>query len=557
MFTFLFEDPEHRYIKGLFTSEEEAKIRQLKKKRDKVLSAISNLYHSSDPNEEIITDYGIMSLRDYVIQFELDGNLKSQQQLLNEQSQLDEKITEIIQNAFDRFVESFADNPNSVFDQIYEIIQGITKQDYIEYQKDIKNPLMDDFKGYYTTELDLLLKKKQECEEQGIPFNEEDSKRIRDLRKGIRQIDVDKRQGYQNCYYFLLSCIRDYLYIIEKYRLDDTLALAIVRKRAADFYKPTKNAIEAQKTIESQVFEKDPSQRWISYIQDPHQNDIIEADKDEFKYNQIAGTVTFNSQNGYTRVTISNDDMKRILSGGIEVVKVFDIAAGKFDFKKFTKITLDEFMAAFPNLKTRSYAREKMSNACNLISSMHITGYRKFDGKMVKEAGYNFFSWQWGDKQHNVIEIEYSKAFLERAEDLSLAPFPVALYSKPETAYLLGRKINNHKHMNQKKINEDIISVKALLNASNIKIPKDQHIKRLVIDPFENGLDECSDVFTWEYFKDGEIIPKEIVRSENSSFFFSLNIRVHFIDYPVEGENKRLSTKAKIEKKRGNGRKKK
>lgn len=109
-------------------------------------------------------------------------------------------------------------------------------------------------------------------------------------------------------------------------------------------------------------------------------------------------------------------------------------------------------------------------------------------------------------------------------------------------SYHLFRKIQEHKNMNAGKRNENIISVKALLNAANGIPPpeevKNRNYKARIKKPFEDNMNALQ-LITWKYQNDNPDMDFDT--------FLNSNVIIDWKSYP--DQTKRLQAKAeKIEK---------
>ena len=120
--------------------------------------------------------------------------------------------------------------------------------------------------------------------------------------------------------------------------------------------------------------------------------------------------------------------------------------------------------------------------------------------------------------------------------------------NKYRHAYALYGKIQEHKNMNIGKKNENIISVKTLLDAAS-GIPtydevmkKNRAINENIIEPFQENMNALAPMITWEYCN----IDGTSLYNTNSEIdyqtFINLNVRVTWLEYP--DQTKRLETKA-------------
>jgi hypothetical protein len=98
--------------------------------------------------------------------------------------------------------------------------------------------------------------------------------------------------------------------------------------------------------------------------------------------------------------------------------------------------------------------------------------------------------------------------------------------------YWLARKIAEHKRMNLGKPNEDIISVRTLIDAcphfpiyENIIKSNNRHITERMIEPFERDMDELNESLSWHYtdMKEGP---------EDYQAFIAATVTIHWKYYP-------------------------
>lgn len=122
--------------------------------------------------------------------------------------------------------------------------------------------------------------------------------------------------------------------------------------------------------------------------------------------------------------------------------------------------------------------------------------------------------------------------------------------------YWLARKISEHKRMNLGSHNEDIISVKTLIDACpdfpsyEEIISENRNITNRIIEPFERDMDALCSSILWEYANTQE-------PPTDYQTFINSNIKIHWSYYPetpklIENKKKqqKLKSKIKIEKKR-------
>lgn len=169
--------------------------------------------------------------------------------------------------------------------------------------------------------------------------------------------------------------------------------------------------------------------------------------------------------------------------------------------------------------------------------------------------------------KNGVIYFSFGSTFFELMKSYTVMPLQPQLFKlnskrNPNSYYLL-RRLMEHKNMNVGKENEDIISVKTLLEACKDGIPSyeevmagNKHVTERIIVPFERDMDALEDTLTWEYChtKGAPLSDAELGQMDYTTFS-ELLILTHWKDYP--DQTARLERKqakieeAKAKKKRG------
>lgn len=135
----------------------------------------------------------------------------------------------------------------------------------------------------------------------------------------------------------------------------------------------------------------------------------------------------------------------------------------------------------------------------------------------------------------------------------TIMPYPLQLLlidgRRTPNGYYLGRKIAEHKNINAGKKNEDLISVKTLLDASP-EIPTyedvmsgDKAVSRRIIKPFERDMNALNGMLSWHYCHSND---KPLTDAEKHNFdystFSNLLVKIDWVDYP--DQTARLERKA-------------
>lgn len=144
-----------------------------------------------------------------------------------------------------------------------------------------------------------------------------------------------------------------------------------------------------------------------------------------------------------------------------------------------------------------------------------------------------------------------------------LMSYPIMLYPKealainpkhnPHSYYFL-RRISEHKNMNYQKQNEDIISVKTLIEASP-ELPKYDElgeagqVHKRIIDPFERDMDAIH-CLKWNYCGKNET---PIEPPATYAEFERANVKITWINYPIRVRRKIPGKKPKKQDLEGGG----
>lgn len=157
-----------------------------------------------------------------------------------------------------------------------------------------------------------------------------------------------------------------------------------------------------------------------------------------------------------------------------------------------------------------------------------------------------------------VIIFNLTLGFYSYLSKAHIMPYPKQLYKidahhNPHSFYFL-RKIAEHKNMNKGKTNEDIISVKTLLEAAPL-LPKYNdlvragRIKERIIEPFERDMDNLEDTLTWEYtHRNGKALTENELNLFNYTIFSELMIKITWKEYPERMNNTPTKPKTKNKK---------
>ena len=212
-------------------------------------------------------------------------------------------------------------------------------------------------------------------------------------------------------------------------------------------------------------------------------------------------------------------------------------------------VSLDDYMN-IRGLQNTKEAREQVKEDLETLYNISISFEEKRRGGSKSFHDLRVLS----DKgiKNGIINISFGMGFYSMLVNCPVMPYCKEIFkldtNKYRHAYALYGKIQEHKNMNIGKKNENIISVKTLLDAAS-GIPtydevmkKNRAINENIIEPFQENMNALAPMITWEYCN----IDGTSLYNTNSEIdyqtFINLNVRVTWLEYP--DQTKRLETKA-------------
>lgn len=216
-------------------------------------------------------------------------------------------------------------------------------------------------------------------------------------------------------------------------------------------------------------------------------------------------------------------------------------------------------------LKDRKAARER---AIEDLQTLRKIGIEWDEPRKKETRHYAFVNIADSGYIDRDIHFVFGSTFYGILKQYPIMRYPEQLlridtHKNPNSLYI-GRKCAEHKNMNAGKPNEDIISVKTLLEVCKY-IPsyetvmkENKNVSKRIIEPFERDLDALSDTFKWGYcHSHGSPLTDEEYAAFGYSLFITLNVKITWNNYP--DQTARLERKAEaIEKaKKGKTSKKK
>lgn len=128
---------------------------------------------------------------------------------------------EIENSVRERYIDSFSDNPDSIFQDIHEIVDATEKQEFLEEcQKWLET--LDDIKEF-----------------------DSDSPKFETL---LLQAKQSAAETYENCCNFILNRVLIQFDVIHHYQLDDKKMYEIIRKKVSEWYEPPEQKKDSSKT---------------------------------------------------------------------------------------------------------------------------------------------------------------------------------------------------------------------------------------------------------------------------------------------------------------------
>lgn len=265
----------------------------------------------------------------------------------------------------------------------------------------------------------------------------------------------------------------------------------------------------------------------------------------------VTGDVTI-SQKDYT-VRISNfEELADLKTSTHQLLDALTVKLTETGAKSpIITLSLEEYMEK-RKIKDKKEARKQVEADLDILFNAKIS----FKEKRKKGKEPNFHDIRIIDSKgikNGIITVSFGTAFYNILLGYPAMPFPTKLFEfnskyNPHSYYLL-RKISEHKYMNAKKKNENIIAVETLLSIvpdipSYDEIMKtDRAVTRRIIEPFERDMDAFGDVLKWKYcHRNNTPLTDEELKSFDYNDFINSLIYIEWDNYP--DQTARLERKA-------------
>lgn len=262
-------------------------------------------------------------------------------------------------------------------------------------------------------------------------------------------------------------------------------------------------------------------------------------------------------ENETENAIISNGDFTIIIAGLISmkgdysrlrtsVYRLFDALISKLSSRggrPVVTLTINEYMELC-GLRHRRSTKEQITADLEILLNMAaIVKAKKTRGKERAEGFIKLELCEKCEIKNGVIEFTLTKDFYKELLNYPAMPYPVKLWrininDNPHSYYFL-RKLAEQKFMNSGKPNEDITTVRTLLdNAPYLPAYEEvkeagRQIAQRIINPFTRDLDELSDTLIWQCYGAGnEPLRKEDLTGLSFQAFEELRIKTEWRDYP-------------------------
>lgn len=290
----------------------------------------------------------------------------------------------------------------------------------------------------------------------------------------------------------------------------------------------------------------------------------IDSSKDEnIKFDPITGIAKINQKDfvvaleNFKKISGLRQSTAQLLD---EIVEIFTESGAK---SQMVTMSFKDHMKK-RGLKDEKEARKQFKEDFETLSHTKIA---RFTQKLKGGKTEDFFDigilQKSGGLVNGVITVYLETPLYNLLSRYNIMPYPKLLWqlnsNKNPSSFCFLRKISEHKNMNAGKKNENIISVKTLLETSQ-HIPsyqkvmkKDRAFTRRIIDPFERDMNALESNLTWEYcHSNGKPLNNEELKIMSYEIFSKLYIKIIWREYPDQTERlikKSLSKKKQMKTK--------
>lgn len=491
-------DPSNHELDNVWTSEE--------------LEALSQIKHDLYKLEY---DYGTTRVKEAGIEY-----YKKNHELMRRESELKEQV-------YQRYKKGFIRNKKRIYEEIQDILDTITKEDYINSVKDAHDTLL-------------------------ILYGD-------DAEKVLNKLGPDSHmrlmlfESFEGCKEFIALHLVAQLRVVKELRLDRYKANQIIEARVSQWYKK-----------ETPVF--------LQVASGKPTGSIAALTKKDLTVNQITKTAAAELINN---VSLTIPNFNKLAAVSINTHKLLTYAVAAFtkqnDFRSIRKGGQINAAVSFPlkeYAKLLGYdiephddtekekkraknnldrARRQVKKDLALLLSFSLTWHDEINGKNEPFLGLNLLDAAFIKQGRVTIIFTQSYSYYLARRGL-ISQYPTKLLSlsakKDATAYRIGVKLEEYYNIdrNIKRGTNNRIKIETLLKASGLKSfeelqeSKDRgHWERAIKEPFENALDTLTRkklLKNWKYTheKGKKLTDEEAARIDNYKDFSNLYLLFDPID---------------------------
>ena len=428
------------------------------------------------------------------------------------EQQIDARADALQRRVEQRYVDSYQDNPQAIFDTIAEVLNAYTIEDFqarIDSQRKVYLEYKEKLKGDVSVILEEQVK-----------------------------------EGYDNCLAHLYMILRVELNALVFYDIPLEEGTALLQAKARSLY-PKRTR---KKKIDLAEIESD-ARLFNTIRQGNTTNNLAKFGGRDMTIDEITHEATF--KKGEYILKIPNyTSLSGLKTSTQQLLDIINIELTESGAKSPTVcISLTDYMTR-RGLKDRKEARNQVKNDLEVLQQASIRAERRSKGNTVS---YEFINIADSGKIDNgSITFTFGTSFYNMLLSYPVMPYPTPLLKingrTNPNSNPFGRKIAEHKNMNIGKPNENIISVKTLLDISNLPTYEEvmqkgnRNVTQKIIAPFERDLDKLSDIFTWHYcHSNNEPLTEAELQNLSYDIFKDLLIYVTWNEYP--DQSKRLEKK--------------
>ena len=265
--------------------------------------------------------------------------------------------------------------------------------------------------------------------------------------------------------------------------------------------------------------------------------------KKDVKKDTMAGLVFLeHGKFKYSLIGLENTDLA-IKNSAIQLLDILSVLMIESGNAR-TIITSTKGIMNFKGLKDSKEAAKTIKRDLDILTAIVIHGEEKLKGKKFNYNAMHIIS-NYAYSHAGMINVCFDEYFLKVFNQSYLSYFPQELFKvdnhRFRYAYSIGRKIAMHKHINIGKPNENIISVKTLLDESglpsyeNVMQNKHKQVDIYIIRPFENNLEHLKElgILSWEYCHSSkQPLTQDELDNFNYNVFIGLKIKLTWYYYP-------------------------